>query len=163
MAGIEYIDLQGNEVILKAVEYLRMLPEWKAKPGKLRTGHVEYCELIARHLINLYCHLEGKPLTEKIELNETINPLAQERDERAAQRNEEATLKGFSEVLNKWHLELAIVDTGIDHVVSSIDGDEAMGAIGYVLKNRLHHLVESCPFPHPVHGHVPAMSGAVTQ
>lgn len=163
MAGIEYIDLQGNEVILKAVEYLRMLPEWKAKPGKLRAGYVEYGELIARHLINLYCQLEGKPLAEKIELNETINPLEQEREERATQRNEEATLKGYTEVLNQWHTELSIVETGIDHVVSSIEDDEAMGAIGYVLKNRLHHLVESCPFPHSVHGHVPAMSGAGPQ
>ena len=42
MAGFEYSDLKGNGVLLKAVEYLRMLPKWKEQPGTLRSGFVEY-------------------------------------------------------------------------------------------------------------------------
>jgi hypothetical protein len=149
MAAFEYTELQGNEVILRAVEYLRMLPEWKAKPAKLRTGHVEFCEVIARHLVNLYCQLEGKPLTEKIELNDTANPLIQEKQHEAARVQDRAALDGFTRQLNEWHLELAIVQKGLNLVLNSqqLEDDEELSSVGYVLKHRLHDLVESCPFP----------------
>ena len=146
MAANDYIELQGNECILKAVEYLRMLPEWKAKPAKLRAGYVEFGEVIARHLLNLYCSLEGKPFVEKLELDVTTNPLALEREEQAKERSQRQTLDDYRRTIDKWHLELAIVNTGLGHVVSTID-DEPMGAIGHVLTGRLFDLVETFPFP----------------
>lgn len=148
MAGFEYTELQGNEVLLKAVEYLRMLPEWKAKPGKLRTGHVEYCELVARHLVNLYCNLEGKPTTEKIDLDEVTNPL---KAERAAQDQLEAVagdLKAYSDKLNVWHLQLAALMDIVGHVFDEMeDVPDWMSSTAMMCQERFLHLVESCPFP----------------
>ena len=148
MADSDYVqtELQGNGAILKAVEYLRMLPEWKQKPGKLRTGYVDYGELIARHLINLYCTLEGKPLSEKIELDKVLNPLMQEREAEHAFRNEKSLLDTHNSQLNTWHLDLAITTKGIERIVQDLE-DEHMGAIGHVLSRRLSELVEICPFP----------------
>jgi len=147
MAGHDYIELQGNECILKAVEYLRMLPEWKSKPAKLRTGYVEFAEVLSRHLINLYCKLEGKPLTEKLELDAITNPLQLDLEQKRAAADEATILKSHTERLNSWHLDLSLVETGLSHVVSTIEDDEAMSAIGCILSNRFHDLVESCPFP----------------
>lgn len=148
MAGLEYTELQGNEVILKAVEYLRMLPEWKAKPGKLRTGHVEYCELIARHLVNLYCNLEGKPITEKIDLNETINPLKAERAAQEQLESVDSRFKAYSDSLNLWHLQLAQLMDIVGHVFDELDDvPDWMQSTALLCQERFLHLVESCPFP----------------
>lgn len=147
MAGIEYTELQGNDVLLKAVEYLRMVPEWKAKPGKLRTGHVEYSELIARHLVNLYGKLEGKPLSEVIDLSESIDPI---RAERVAQVQAEAVddrAKEFDRVLNDWHLELAMLRDLVNELLWHMDGEEWMKSAGHIAGHRFSHLVETCPFP----------------
>jgi hypothetical protein len=48
--------------------------------------------------------------------------------------------------LNDWHLELAIVQKALCRVLWAIE-DEEFGAMGHVLRNRLHQLVETCPFP----------------
>ena len=48
--------------------------------------------------------------------------------------------------LNEWHLELSIVEQALGRVLYAIE-DEEFGAIGHVLKGRLHELVETCPFP----------------
>nr|CRY95570.1 hypothetical protein [uncultured prokaryote] len=48
--------------------------------------------------------------------------------------------------LNEWHLELSIVEQALGRVLFAIE-DEEFGAIGHVLKGRLHELVETCPFP----------------
>lgn len=148
MADSDYVqtELQGNGAILKAVEYLRMLPEWKRKPGNLRTGHLEYSELIARYLINLYCTLEGKPLSEKIELDKSLNPLLQDLESKQAAMNEKLILDSHYSQLNTWHLDLSIATKGIERVVQDLE-DEHMGAIGHVLSRRLTELVELCPFP----------------
>lgn len=146
MADSDCIELQGNEVILKAAEWLRMLPEWKAKPGKFRSGHVDYGDLIARHLVNLYCQLEGKPLAEKIELFDAVDPIAQEREERAKDREDQESLKRFFHLLNAWHLELSQVQMGMRRVIGEVD-DGDFSAIGHVLNHRFFDLVENCPFP----------------
>ena len=48
--------------------------------------------------------------------------------------------------LNDWHIELAIVEKALCRVLWEIENEE-FGAMGHVLKNRLHDLVETCPFP----------------
>ena len=151
MAGIEYNELQGHQSILKAVEYLRMLPEWKAKPGKLRTGHIEYTELIARHLVNLYCSLEGVPLTEKIDLNETLDPMKSERFAQEQLQAVEASVKAYIESLNEWHLKLAAVRDVVGHVFDELDRDSPdwMHATASICQEKLNELVETCPFPSP--------------
>jgi hypothetical protein len=149
MAGLEYNELQGNESLLKAAEFLRMLPEWKAKPGKLRTGFVEYAELIARHLVNRYCELEGKPLTEKLDLDASTNPLIQEREASAQLDRQSADFKSYIDRLNSWHLQLAGVRDVVSHVFDELDRDapEWMHATALLAQDRFSHLVESCPFP----------------
>lgn len=144
MADFDYNDLAGNECLLRAVEYLRMLPEWKGKPAKLRTGFVEYGEVIARHVLNLYCQLEGKPLTEKIELSDACNPLA---DEVASRRP--ASLQQYSERLNAWHLKLAGVRDVVGHVFDELDRDapDWMRSTAQLSQERFDDLVENCPFP----------------
>ena len=147
MAASEYIELQGNESILRAVEYLRMLPEWKAKPAKLRSGFCEFGELISRHLVSLYCQLEGKPLEEKIELSEMLNPL---RDERLAQDQLQMVLhavKAYSDKLNAWHLQLASVGELSAHLLSGLDGEGWENAAAHICMERLSELVDGCPFP----------------
>lgn len=145
MADLEYNDLEGNESLLRAVEYLRMLPEWKAKPGKLRTGYAEFAEVIARHLVNIYCQLEGKTLTEKIELSEQLNPLQEDR----VQRQPDGQLKQYLEQLNAWHLRLAVVRDVVGHVFDELDPDapEWMQSTALLAQEQFSDLVESCPFP----------------
>ena len=148
MAAIEYSDLSGNESILKAVEYLRMLPEWKAKPAKLRSGYVEFGEVIARHLVNLYCNLEGKPLLEKIDLDELTNPLLQEKEFERAHLDDIAVNQAYAKRLDAWHIELSIVQKGIQLVLDEMpDEDERLGAVSHVMQRRFLELIESCPWP----------------
>lgn len=148
MADFEYTELEGNGSILKAVEYLRMLPEWKAKPGKFRSGHIEYCQLVARHLVNLYCKLEGKPLTEKIELDAALDPLENDRMAEAKLSNINGTLKAYTDDLNAWHLQLAMLMDIIGHVFDELeDVPDWMISTSALCKERLLHLVETCPFP----------------
>jgi hypothetical protein len=49
--------------------------------------------------------------------------------------------------LNTWHLDLAIVADAIGHVLTCVEDPHGLSATAYVLKNRLHELVEACPFP----------------
>lgn len=147
MATFEYSELEGNGAILKAVEYLRMLPEWKAKPGKFRTGHVEFCQVLARHLVNLYCTLEGKPLVEKIELSEAIDPLKSEAVAQEQLRSVDSKVTEYDRQLNEWHLELAMLRDLVNELLSQMDGDEWMKSAGHIAGSRFSHLVESCPFP----------------
>ena len=66
-----------------------------------------------------------------------------------------AAVKPYSDQLNTWHLELAIVQEAISRVISDLsDYDDALAATGHVLKLRLLALVESCPFP-PCESHLP--------
>lgn len=147
MAGLEYSELQGNEVILKAVEYLRMLPKWKEKPGTLRSGYVEYAELMARHLVNLYGKLEGKPLKEVIELSESIDPIQAEKVAQVELQNVGGKVKEYDRALNEWHLELAMLRDLIDHILDELEGPDWMTSSAHIAQERFLHLVESCPFP----------------
>jgi hypothetical protein len=56
-------------------------------------------------------------------------------------------MSDHAERLNTWHLELAILADAIAHVMTGIEEPNGLSATAYVLKNRLHELVESCPFP----------------
>lgn len=51
------------------------------------------------------------------------------------------------ERLNAWHLELSIVADAIEHVLREVEDPPGVSATAHVLKNRLHELVENCPFP----------------
>lgn len=144
MATGDFIDLRSNEVILKAAEYLRMLPEWKRSPGKLRSGYVEFGETLSRALVALYCRLEGKPDADKFEVFETITPREETAQEHPVGGADFAQLEGK---LNAWHLELAIVQDAFERVTVSISEDADMGAIAHVLTRRFHDLVENMPFP----------------
>lgn len=153
MASSEFIDLRSNDVILKAAEYLRMLPDWKRSPGKLRTGYVEFGEILSRALVSLYCRLEGKVDSEKFDIHEAC--LANDDDEgggsSVAREFPAMVADKHFEALNLWHLELAIVQDAFERVTVSVE-DTDMGAIAHVLSSRFHDLVESCPFPEsPAH------------
>lgn len=58
------------------------------------------------------------------------------------------------ERLNTWHLQLSIAVEAVEHVLREVEDPPGLSAIADVLKNRLHDLVESCPFPerHPAAG-----------
>jgi len=56
-------------------------------------------------------------------------------------------MSDHAERLNTWHLELAILADAIGHTLTGIEEPEGLSATAYVLNNRLHELVESCPFP----------------
>ena len=147
MAASEYIELQGNESILRAVEYLRMLPEWKAKPGKLRSGFCEFAEVISRHLVELYCQLEGKPCEEKLELSEMLNPL---RDERLAEDRLQmviGSLKAYEAKLNAWHLLFSSVGELSSYLLTELDGEGWQNAAAHLCIDRLSGLVDDFPFP----------------
>lgn len=151
MAGLEYSELQGNECILKAVEYLRMLPKWKEKPGTLRSGFVEYAELLARHLVKLYGDLEGKPISEVIELSETIDPIKAEKVAQVELQNVDGKVKEYDRALNEWHLELAMLRDLVNELLWQMEGEEWMKSAGHIAGNRFSHLVETCPFPKADH------------
>jgi len=51
--------------------------------------------------------------------------------------------------LDHWHCELAIVEIALRRVLCEVR-DEEFGAMGHVLRDRLFHLVETCPFPEGV-------------
>lgn len=149
MAGFEYSELQGNEPILKAVEYLRMLPEWKQKPAKLRTGHLEFSELLCRHLVNLYCTLEGKPITEKIELSDLLNPPLHDQETRVRLSNMDSSIDDYRRRLDAWHLEVSMAVRSLSFLIkqNQSDFDDPLGDIAHIVEKRAMHLVESIPFP----------------
>lgn len=144
MAGCEYSDLKGNGVLLKAVEYLRMLPKWKEQPGSLRSGFVEYAEYIARHLLFMYGRLEGKPLEEVAHLSECIDPI---HDDRVSEVKLSAVVDQHRQALNEWHLELAILRDVVDHVLDQLDGPDWVTSSAHLAQRQFSHLVETCPFP----------------
>lgn len=148
MADLDFSDLSGNKPLLAAVEYLRMLPQWKEKPGKLRTGYCEFAEHISKHLLMIYCKLEGKTFDEKMELDDLANPIIAEKAAAFALADRDASARAFVEKLNAWHLDLAIVQKGMEHVLIAADiQDEGVDCVASVLRDRLSYLVESCPFP----------------
>ena len=54
----------------------------------------------------------------------------------------------YTDRLNAWHLELAIVQEAAAKLFRDIaDHDDELASIGHVLSLRLLALVESCPFP----------------
>ena len=56
-------------------------------------------------------------------------------------------MNDHAERLNTWHLDLSILADAIEYVLTAIEDPQGLSATAYVLKNRLHELVESCPFP----------------
>jgi hypothetical protein len=54
-----------------------------------------------------------------------------------------ATSEYFTK-LSDWHTEVAIVAKALGPVLGAVE-DEGLGAIGYILRDRLDALVESCP------------------
>jgi hypothetical protein len=56
-------------------------------------------------------------------------------------------MSGYSERLNAWHLELAILADAIDHVLSGIEEPVGLSATAHVLRKSLLEAVEGCPFP----------------
>jgi len=147
MASFEYSELEGNGSILKAVEYLRMLPKWKEKPGTLRSGYVEYAEILCRHLLSLYGKLEGKPLAEVIELSETLDPIKAERVAQVELENVGGKVKEYDRALNEWHLELAMLRDLVNELLWQMEGAEWMKSASHIAGHRFSHLVETCPFP----------------
>ncbi len=55
--------------------------------------------------------------------------------------------KDYLELVNAWHLELAIVEEVISHVLAEADGPGWVGSTGHVAALRLRDLVEGFPFP----------------
>lgn len=49
--------------------------------------------------------------------------------------------------LNRWHLELAITNDLVQHILAEIEGDDWMTSGAHICGQRLAHLVETCPFP----------------
>ncbi len=49
--------------------------------------------------------------------------------------------------LNAWHLELAIVQDVVSHLLTELTGPAWMTSSANIVRNRLEHLVETCPFP----------------
>lgn len=68
MAGSDYTGPEGNGAILEAAKRLAMVASWKEKPHKLTRGHVEYCELLSRHLVEVFRKLEGLPVSARWDL-----------------------------------------------------------------------------------------------
>lgn len=51
------------------------------------------------------------------------------------------------DALDAWHLELAIVQEVVVHLLGQIEGPEWMSAAGYLVSRRLAELVEGFPLP----------------
>lgn len=139
-------DLQGNEPIIKAVEYLRMLPEWKDKPAKLKTGHVEFAQLLARYLVNLYCTLEGKTLTEKIDLDHALDPLAEDREATRQANNQDMGLQSYKAQLDEWHLEISMAIDALRFVAGQVD-DDRLSSVTHLAERRADDLLSTLPYP----------------
>lgn len=52
----------------------------------------------------------------------------------------------YIERLNVYHMQLATVDLALAKLLREID-DEHLSAVGELISDRLHFLVEHCPFP----------------
>lgn len=139
-------ELQGNEPILKAVEYLRMLPEWRDKPAKLKSGHVEFAQVLARYLVNLYCTLEGKSTTEKIDLDHALDPLAEERQASLNAAHQDLGLQSYKAQLDEWHLEISMTIDALRFVAGQVD-DEQLSSVTHLAERRADDLLSSLPYP----------------
>lgn len=53
----------------------------------------------------------------------------------------------YFDKLNRWHLDLAILQSAVDHLVSSLEESEGVHSTARVLSDRFDQLVQSCPFP----------------
>ena len=51
------------------------------------------------------------------------------------------------DALDAWHLELAIVQDVVSHLLGHIEGPEWMSSAGYLATRRLAELVEGFPLP----------------
>lgn len=70
--------LDGNGYLLEAAKMLAMVPEWEAKPGKLKRGVAEQCARISRYLVKGYVQAEGLPDNAKHDLIREIQPAMQD-------------------------------------------------------------------------------------
>lgn len=55
--------------------------------------------------------------------------------------------KDYLEAVNAWHLELAIVEEVVSHLLGQVDGPDWVTSAGHVACLRLRDLVEGFPFP----------------
>jgi len=56
----------------------------------------------------------------------------------------------FVSKLNAWHLELAMTNDVIGHLLSEVveaEGPDWLSSAACLMSDRLSHLVKSCPFP----------------
>lgn len=143
MAKRDSIDFTGNGFLMKAAEYLRMVPVWKQQPGKLLSGHAEQCEILSRYLVNHFCQLEGKEPTERYELHDLIAPVHQ------VQPVTETgpALDEYRRQVDAFHLELSMLRDAIGHMLTDLEGPEWQTSTAYILAGRLDAMVEG--FPHP--------------
>lgn len=61
--------------------------------------------------------------------------------------DQEYLKESYVKALNAWHLELAIVQEVVAHLLAEGDGPEWWGAAGHIVSGRFRDLVEACPFP----------------
>ena len=61
-------------------------------------------------------------------------------------------MAAYVDLLNSWHLELAITQQGIAKVLLDLSAfDDDLGSIAHVMALRLVALVDTCPFPAAFH------------
>lgn len=53
--------------------------------------------------------------------------------------------------LNQWHLELAMLNDLVQHILGEIEGEDWMTSGAYLCRQKFAALVESCPFPDQSH------------
>ena len=145
MAEANSTGVIDNEPIMKAVEYLKMVPIWKESPGKLRRGHVEFSQALARQLTFIYSKLEGKDLAECIELHDSIDPVAEERDELRKEHTQGNRIADYRRSLDGWHLQLAMLRDLVDHILTELDGPEWMTSAAGSCQHRFLELIETMP------------------
>lgn len=157
MADVDSTVAPDNEAIMKAVEYLKMVPIWKETPGKLRRGHVEFSQVLARQLTYLYSRLEGKDLAQCIELHDSIDPGAEERDQAHRESMMASRVGEYHRLLDSWHLQLAMLRDLVDHILTELEGPEWMTSAAGICQHRFLELIETMPML-TAKGVVPAMT-----
>lgn len=53
--------------------------------------------------------------------------------------------------LNRFHLELAMLNDAVSHLFSELEGPEWMTSSAHIFQERFAHLVETFPFPPKAH------------
>lgn len=145
MADLDFIELQGNGVLLEAARLLRLFAQVKDKPGKVTRGNCEYAERVARHCFSMHQKLEGvAPGANAAGWEALID--SDDESGTASPALGALALEKSREAFDAWHSQLGIAVDAVGFVFGQID-DTGLGSVADVLHVRLEGLLGDAPWP----------------